>query len=390
MTSEGKTTRSILLSHWLIVLLGIPIWYFTTYVPRHSLPSERVEAWNTRRPCFLNALERKDGGCGAETTNGGNPAKDRRVLPYSKDVELVFSLLNEDSSVGGGIMDWDVNLALRDQILPVLSALEPLHNFSIETQISYYAPLSIQPIFDQEEQNWMVEEEDLKAFVNSAEWNLASTSATSKLHFILFAPSPRHRPLTIKGRKASSFITPQWGGVALYNPPSSATLSPSDLAHPFSLFASQLSILLGVPSLSSSTSMFSSVHLSSLLRDRTYENIDSSLVALQGVLDLTRRITNMPISIEVQADFTSALDALDNVMKATTEKEQLKFSAEAREVANRAFFNPKMVSMLYFPDEHKYAVITPFLGPLATYLLAATFKAVKAWRKEKKEKIKIE
>jgi hypothetical protein len=66
----------------------------------------------------------------------------------------------------------------------------------------------------------------------------------------------------------------------------------------------------------------------------------------------------------------------------------------ALESAEKAFFDDKMVSMLYFPDEHKYAIYTPLFGPLALPLLMALLTElrgiVKEWKasrlKEKNEK----
>jgi len=62
----------------------------------------------------------------------------------------------------------------------------------------------------------------------------------------------------------------------------------------------------------------------------------------------------------------------------------LQHSSLALESAEKAFFDDKMVSMLYFPDEHKYAVYTPLFGPLALPLLMALLRElqtmVKGWK----------
>jgi hypothetical protein len=62
----------------------------------------------------------------------------------------------------------------------------------------------------------------------------------------------------------------------------------------------------------------------------------------------------------------------------------LQHSSLALEYAEKAFFDDKMVSMLYFPDEHKYAIYTPLFGPLALPLLMALLKElqliVKGWK----------
>jgi GPI-anchor transamidase subunit S len=56
----------------------------------------------------------------------------------------------------------------------------------------------------------------------------------------------------------------------------------------------------------------------------------------------------------------------------------------ALEYAEKAFFDDKMVSMLYFPDEHKYAIYTPLFGPLALPLVLALLKELQgifaAWK----------
>lgn len=44
--------------------------------------------------------------------------------------------------------------------------------------------------------------------------------------------------------------------------------------------------------------------------------------------------------------------------------EAVRQSAIALNLATRASFNHEMLAMLYFPDEHKWAVYTPLFGPL--------------------------
>lgn len=52
-----------------------------------------------------------------------------------------------------------------------MESLAPVHNFSIESSIKYYAPLSI-AIAKEDPGGSVIEEDDLRAFVNSADWNL--------------------------------------------------------------------------------------------------------------------------------------------------------------------------------------------------------------------------
>jgi Phosphatidylinositol-glycan biosynthesis class S protein len=59
-------------------------------------------------------------------------------------------------------------------ITPILKETEALHNFTVESQIQFYAPLAFEPlvISNSEEVIHGLTQENLKVFVNSAEWTL--------------------------------------------------------------------------------------------------------------------------------------------------------------------------------------------------------------------------
>lgn len=62
--------------------------------------------------------------------------------------------------------------------------------------------------------------------------------------------------------------------------------------------------------------------------------------------------------------------------------------ATAQSLASRAYFDSSMMGLLYFPDEHKYAVYTPLFGPVAVPLLLSLLKEFKLWREEKRKRKK--
>ena len=63
----------------------------------------------------------------------------------------------------------------------------------------------------------------------------------------------------------------------------------------------------------------------------------------------------------------------------------LQYSSKALELASRAFFNPDMVALLYFPPEHKVAVYTPLLAPVGVVLVVAVLREVSAMRRSKRK-----
>jgi phosphatidylinositol glycan class S len=106
----------------------------------------------------------------------------------------------------------------------------------------------------------------------------------------------------------------------------------------------------------------------------------------------------MPVGQDVRDDVLEALSALEVVcpisLKLFLSKSfklyvgvwdipalALQHSKQALTLASRAFFNPGMLALLYFPAEHKYAVYTPLFAPVAVPLMVTLLREVSAWRK---------
>jgi phosphatidylinositol glycan class S len=122
-----------------------------------------------------------------------------------------------------------------EHILPHLEPLKFIHNFTVESQLLYHAPLTFEPIHDEtslgmdmsalnaassaasaqkagsedgvasytneeEENAWLIDQEQVKLFVNSERWSLDSGSTNNPvLRFLLFVPAAKHRPLRLAG-----------------------------------------------------------------------------------------------------------------------------------------------------------------------------------------------
>ena len=115
---------------------------------------------------------------------------------------------------------------MEGHITPVLRRLSALHNFTIESQVHYYAPLAFEPLTVTPPDGAQVHGlslDDLKVFVNSAEWSLgmythvfarcygrrcqnklaSQVSNDPVLHFLVFIPSVKHAPLRILGAQGT-------------------------------------------------------------------------------------------------------------------------------------------------------------------------------------------
>ncbi|CAA7264338.1 unnamed protein product [Cyclocybe aegerita] len=471
---KDSLRRSIVASYWILILLALPLWWYTTSIERLSLPSNRIQqqARNRLQLPITICIESNDAGlirqadqelsnritqyrqrwkgldvrvvavaassCGSGsdvymvTPKSGSPTIEKRTLffpldearapsrladtltsllvpytdlsdlehrvaQYSPRYRLAFSLLNEDATAGDAVLGWNIQQALKSYVNPVLRRLGPLHNFTIESQVQFHAPLGFTPW--QLESVYAINPADLTVFVNSADWTLSSSSSNDPvLHFILFIPSAQRRPLRILDNdetltQSNAFILPQWGGIVIFNPekPINGDLPLKDLNVVFSSFARQMHGLLGVPQLpsdvghSGGASVISDWQLDALLRRRTLENEAASQDTLLSIIKLVDKIENMPVKEDVRGDVEGALNALTKMRDSSGKslKETFTHSAQSFGLASRAFFSPGMIALLYFPAEHTYAVYTPLFASTVIPLFVAALRETKAWRRER-------
>ncbi|GAA5958871.1 hypothetical protein JCM8115_000671 [Rhodotorula mucilaginosa] len=398
LPDNSHSRRWILASIWLVVLLGVPLWWSTTALERRPLPEQRIQAWNSDWQTRLPSLLASD----------TSDEADGRAVKFSPRYKLAFTLLNEDSAAGGAVLAWDAQSLLTGSVAPLLASLAPIHEFTVETQVQYFAPLAVELHRKDGKEGTYVDEADLRAFVNNAEWNLATGDTLDPvLQFLLFVPSIEHRPLKIRRQDGSdaplSFISPQRGGVVIYNPPSPAHEQPpsvpldlplSALRPAFCIFERQLRALLGVPLVPPGGAMLTcgralSPHdVDSLAKRRLREATGDTVETLAATVKLASEIQNMQINAGVQRRVEAALDQLDEAASTNTVISALSHVATAQSLASRAYFDPSMMGLLYFPDEHKYAVYTPLFGPVAVPLLLSLLKEFKLWREEKRKRKK--
>ena len=164
----------------------------------------------------------------------------------------------------------------------------------------------------------------------------------------------------------------------------------------FSAFRLQLISLLGIPELPKGVISLDSTPISlwqmdTLLRQRSLENVASTAETLDSIIKLVGQIENMPVREDVKGDIQNALDSLEQTYKSSdSARLALKYSAQALTLSSRAFFNPGMLALLYFPPEHTYAIYAPLFAPVSLPLIAPVVREFLAWRKAKREKEKVE
>jgi len=111
---------------------------------------------------------------------------------------------------------------------------------------------------------------------------------------------------------------------------------------------------------------------------------------LESIVKLVHQIQGMPVKADVQKDVIDSLEYLEKMHSSGSALLKLQHSIQALILSSRAFFNPGMLAMLYFPPEHKYAVYTPLFAPISAPLLVTTIKEVASILKARKKRKEIQ
>ncbi|OMJ15891.1 GPI transamidase component PIG-S [Smittium culicis] len=342
------------------------------------------------------------------------------TLEYSHQYLINLSLIKEGYS--DKAFDWDIESSIRDYLNPFLSKLKSSSSFKITSQIQNAVKLEI-PVINNNG-SFSIQTKNIPNFINSAEWNFASTEPTvPSIQLVVFIPKKSTSPLFLsnsdgKNSETNSFLLPQWGGIYVYNPDynkyeKSTTdpkikLSKEDLKPVFEVFVTQLRKLIGLGDYSLESSISLDNLNNELKLDLNFADIGTGISFWEiRFLETKYSISNIIQSI----DLLLSLDKLTSSMESIVILDKIKFfvdeslanlealriahadnsqpsnillvSALAKKLASEAFFDPSMVSMLYFPTEHKYAIYLPYFFPAMIPVLVCAIGIYKEYKKTK-------
>ncbi|ORX41464.1 hypothetical protein BCR36DRAFT_407506 [Piromyces finnis] len=350
--------------------------------------------------------------------------KKMRTFKYASNYQILYSLFN--GNVNDYIVNWDIEKAIKSYFSPFFETLSLISKFEISSQIQNFgtSPLSAKYSNTNDNAHYYLETKNLGHFINSAEWNLASPVSTAPpINFILYIPPISQSPLYIHDSKGdiletNAFLIPRWGGIVIDKNRNTTdaeantngnsnyyNYTVNDLQPIMELFLDQLRSLLGINEIkflptdlprnvrvlysTDSKRGITSWELDQLLRKRTVQNLINASRTLNSLAKLVGSLSNMVVLDKIQEKVLFALECLDNAYKEINGgnyKQVFLYSKNALVASEEAFFDPTMVSMLYFPDEHKYAVYMPLFLPISVPLALVLKEEFKKRKKNKKEK----
>ncbi|XP_008797152.4 GPI transamidase component PIG-S [Phoenix dactylifera] len=339
-------------------------------------------------------------------------------MPVGADggVVLSFSLLNADPS--DWVYYWEFQKIVKIMLAPIVEALAPIANISVESQVLYHTPKSSISYWDKKLGSYIFSMRDLPFFVNSNEWHLdtsiAAAGRSKVLQFVVYVPSARECPLVLQlpdgeTSKTNGFISPMWGGVVVWNPPmclkdsqrthlTESIISTQDLQKIFQVFIGQLRLLFGLRSnyldatemgisrFLNSERGFTEWELDLLYRHHACFNLLSCATTLESLSKLVQSLPRMIIMDEIGKQVKFSLEAaslaLRNASLGIYDASAVS-ARKARALAEDAFFHPSIMSISYSSIEHYFAIYMPFFAPVALHVLLAAIKELKRYKRER-------
>ncbi|XP_073981889.1 phosphatidylinositol glycan anchor biosynthesis class S [Rhodnius prolixus] len=323
-----------------------------------------------------------------------NHSKESNRLRASLSYDVVFTVINSDPELLK--LTWDVKNDIKKYVQPLFDQISEVSEHQIKSQWLYLIDLGENP--KKEGSNWLLSYSQLPHIITPLEKKLGSgISKSPSVHMILYVASCHMAPLSFvsdKGERLNSMISPQWGAVQILNPTPSNCDNHSDIIpdskHILAVFTSQFQILLRVrdkidiPSVKLNNikgPLLRSWELDGLFRMRTIEQITTASLTLQSLSKLLGEISNIVINEDVAGAINEAVIHVNKAtmfLKQGKLKEALQFSKIAFSASEKAFSDPSLLALLYFPDDQKYAVYIPLFLPIMIPVLMS-LKKIHCW-----------
>ncbi|XP_062534059.1 GPI transamidase component PIG-S-like isoform X1 [Armigeres subalbatus] len=319
------------------------------------------------------------------------------TAPMQPHYEILISVLNPRPDIQK--VHWNARAAAENYIAPFLDGLSTIANFTVKTQWVYQVeiqnPQKQIPDESRLRRHYAIQEDALPHVITAFEKKLGNQiSNDPAIHLVVYVPPCGLAPLRIYRRDGSrasannveAFTSAKWGGIVLANPTEDAIakclegsgttefhLSSQDVM-PVLLYQLRKIFDLenNIPLLDSSITPFNSIEpriweVDNFIRCNTIYRIHSATLTLQSLIQLLGGIDYIVIADQVGAAIKDAHERIVLAKRLLLDNKLLEAAAEAKQAyvsAERAFFDPSMLALLYFPSEQKYAIYIPLFLPI--------------------------
>lgn len=340
--------------------------------------------------------------------------------PPSPENEVLISIVNPRPDLQ--TLHWNVKQATERYLRPFFNEFNELSNFTLKSQWKYQVELKYgsQQIKDNTKmgRHFAMDYDSLPHIITSIERKLGTDVANKPcIHLVVYAPPCEHSPVHIykDSQRVSnfsfdSFISAKWGGIVIANPSDNVCSSaPIDEVHQIHIHSQEVmdfvlyelrkifELEVEVPLVSASMESLAQVaprlwEKDMYLRNGAIHLITSASSTLQSLIKLLDDIKNIVIGDHVAAEIHRSYENLVQAKKHLLANDihlAVKFARAAYIAAEKAFNDPSLLELLYFPEEQKYAIYIPLYLPIMIPVIFS-LSAVKKYFKKDQQKLATE
>ncbi|XP_053657836.1 GPI transamidase component PIG-S [Anopheles marshallii] len=322
--------------------------------------------------------------------------------PLQSQYEVLITVLNPRPELQK--VHWNARAAAENYIEPFLKELSGITNFTIKTQWIYQ--VAIEGVGAQSKQipddtklgrHYALAEDSLPQIITSLEKKLGTQITDNPcIHLVVYVPPCAQAPLKIyrkdgqraisPGGNVEAFTSAKWGGIVFANPAEATCvryMETEQFSDVYIHAQDVMPVLLyqlrkifdlenNTPLLDTTLVPYSSIEprvweVDTFVRTNTIYLVHSATTTLQSLIQLLGGIEYIVINDEVGAAIQNAyhkiVEAKQKLSTGSLEQAAV-LAREAYTSAERAFFDPSMLALLYFPNEQKYAIYIPLFLPI--------------------------
>ncbi|CRL06983.1 CLUMA_CG019975, isoform A [Clunio marinus] len=338
------------------------------------------------------------------------------VPPPPPEYEVLISVLNPRPDLQ--TLHWNIKKASDQYLKPFLNEFNELSQFTLKSQRKYQVELKYgsQQIKDETKigRHFALDHETLPHIITSIERKLG-TDVVNKpcVHLVIYSPPCQMAPVYIykNGQRVSnftydSFISAKWGGIVIVNPSENACISPQD-DEPRNIYLHSHEVMdfvlyqlrkifdleIEIPLPSSSIVGLDQVkpriwERDMILRNGAIHLIASASSTIKSLIKLLDDIKNIVIGDHVASEIHQAYENVviaKELLSVNEIHEAVKHARKAFIAAEKAFNDPSLLELLYFPEEQKYAIYIPLYLPIMIPVVFS-ISAVRKYFKKNKQK----
>lgn len=337
--------------------------------------------------------------------------------PPSPEYEVLLSLLNPRPDLQS--LHWNVKQATEQYLRPFLTEFIELSEFTLKSQKKYQLELKYgtKAIEDDSKvgRHFPMNQDTLPQIITSIERKLGTDVANKPcIHLVIYVPPCQLAPVYIykSGQRVSnhsfdSFVSAKWGGIVIANPSEKVCIAAGDDGEFKDIHLGSHEIMdfvlyqlrkifeleVDIPIFGAAVEAIGDVKPRLWEKDMHLRNgaihlISSASSTLQSLVKLLDDIKNIVIGDHVGAEIQKSYE---NVVKAKISlsendiKNAVKFARIAFISAEKAFNDPSLLELLYFPEEQKYAIYIPLYLPIMIPVILSIFTVKKYFFSKNKE-----